>query len=105
MKKISYKGYRFPLEIIQQTIWLYLRFTLSLRDGGTGHHGLRTFASSTKGSGKESANTFALTEMLADSGLYTYNAGLINQHPPPVNPTPRTGQGNWVKERMTNLIR
>jgi putative transposase len=32
MKKISYAGYRFPPEIIQQTIWLYLRFTLSLRD-------------------------------------------------------------------------
>jgi transposase-like protein len=28
MKKISYKGYRFPLEIIQQAIWLYVRFTL-----------------------------------------------------------------------------
>jgi transposase-like protein len=32
MKKISYKGYRFPSEIIQQVIWLYLRFTLSFRD-------------------------------------------------------------------------
>jgi hypothetical protein len=32
MTKISYKGYRFPPEIIQQTIWLYLRFTLSFRD-------------------------------------------------------------------------
>jgi putative transposase len=32
MNKISYSGYRFPREIIQQTIWLYLRFTLSLRD-------------------------------------------------------------------------
>ena len=32
MKKISYKGYRFPPEIIQQSIWLYLRFTLSFRD-------------------------------------------------------------------------
>jgi putative transposase len=32
MKKISYSGYRFPPEIIQQTVWLYLRFTLSLRD-------------------------------------------------------------------------
>src|SRR5262245_24693306 len=32
MKKISYKGYRVPPEIIQQTIWLYLRFTLSFRD-------------------------------------------------------------------------
>ena len=32
MKKISYRGYRFPPEIIQQAIWLYLRFTLSLRD-------------------------------------------------------------------------
>jgi transposase-like protein len=29
MKKISYGGYRFPPEIIQQAIWLYLRFTLS----------------------------------------------------------------------------
>ena len=32
MKKISYNGYRFPAEIIQQAIWLYLRFTLSFRD-------------------------------------------------------------------------
>lgn len=32
MKKISYSGYRFPSEIIHQAIWLYLRFTLSLRD-------------------------------------------------------------------------
>jgi putative transposase len=32
MQKISYAGYRFPPEIIQQAIWLYLRFTLSLRD-------------------------------------------------------------------------
>ena len=31
VKKISYRGYRFPPEIIQQAIWLYLRFT-SLRD-------------------------------------------------------------------------
>src|SRR3984893_11971582 len=32
MRKISYAGYRFPPEIIHQAIWLYLRFTLSLRD-------------------------------------------------------------------------
>jgi hypothetical protein len=32
MTKISYNGYRFPSEIIQQAIWLYLRFTLSFRD-------------------------------------------------------------------------
>jgi transposase-like protein len=32
MKNISYAGYRFPPEIIQQAIWLYLWFTLSLRD-------------------------------------------------------------------------
>jgi putative transposase len=32
MKRISYSGYRFSPEIIQQAIWLYLRFTLSLRD-------------------------------------------------------------------------
>jgi hypothetical protein len=32
MNKISYKGYRFPPEIIQHAIWLYLRFTLSFRD-------------------------------------------------------------------------
>jgi transposase-like protein len=32
MNKGSYSGYRFPPEIIQQAIWLYLRFTLSLRD-------------------------------------------------------------------------
>ena len=32
MKKISYKGYRFPPEIIQQATWLYLRFALSFRN-------------------------------------------------------------------------
>ena len=32
MSKISYSGYRFPPEIIQQATWLYLRFTLSFRD-------------------------------------------------------------------------
>jgi|SRR5271165_1554242 len=32
MTKINYPGYRFPPEIIRQAIWLYLRFTLSLRD-------------------------------------------------------------------------
>ena len=32
MKKIRYSGYRFPPVVIQQAIWLYLRFTLSLRD-------------------------------------------------------------------------
>ena len=30
--KISYSGYRFPPEIFQQAIWLYVRFTLSFRD-------------------------------------------------------------------------
>src|SRR6202043_1010586 len=32
MTKISHSGYRFPPEIIQQAIWLYIRFTLSFRD-------------------------------------------------------------------------
>jgi putative transposase len=32
MKKISYAGYRFPPEVINHAIWLYLRFTLSFRD-------------------------------------------------------------------------
>jgi hypothetical protein len=32
MTKITYGGYRFPPEIIQQAIWLYIRFTLSFRD-------------------------------------------------------------------------
>src|SRR5271157_6447787 len=32
MTEITYSGYRFPSEIIQQAIWLYVRFTLSLRD-------------------------------------------------------------------------
>ena len=32
MEKISYAKNRFPPEIIDQAIWLYLRFTLSLRD-------------------------------------------------------------------------
>jgi transposase-like protein len=32
MTKINYSGYRVPPEIIQQAIWLYVRFTLSFRD-------------------------------------------------------------------------
>ena len=32
MTKISYSGYQFPPDIIQQAIWLYRRFTLSFRD-------------------------------------------------------------------------
>src|SRR5436190_22964115 len=32
MKILSYAGYRFPPEIIQHAVWLYLRFTLSYRD-------------------------------------------------------------------------
>ena len=32
MQKISHSGYRFPPEVIHQAIWLYFRFTLSLRD-------------------------------------------------------------------------
>jgi hypothetical protein len=35
MKKISYSGYRFPPEIIQQAVWLYFRFGLSFRDSPT----------------------------------------------------------------------
>ena len=32
MRKFSCSGYRFPPEVIQRAIWLYLRFTLSFRD-------------------------------------------------------------------------
>ena len=32
MKPISYRCHRFPPQIIQHTIWLYCRFTLSFRD-------------------------------------------------------------------------
>jgi transposase-like protein len=32
MTKLSYKGCRFPPEIIHRAIWLYFRFTLSFRD-------------------------------------------------------------------------
>ena len=28
----DYKGFRFPSEIISHAIWLYFRFSLSLRD-------------------------------------------------------------------------
>ena len=29
---ISYARHRFPAEVIQHAVWLYLRFTLSFRD-------------------------------------------------------------------------
>jgi transposase-like protein len=32
MAQVSYRSHRFPAEIIQHAIWLYLRFTLSYRD-------------------------------------------------------------------------
>ena len=32
MTKIGYAVYRFPPVIIQQAVWLYVRFTLSFRD-------------------------------------------------------------------------
>ena len=32
MSRISYRGYRFPPDIIQYAVWLYFRFTLSFRD-------------------------------------------------------------------------
>ena len=32
MKGTLYRGYRFPPKIIQPTVWMYTRFTLSLRD-------------------------------------------------------------------------
>ena len=32
MSQFSYRRHRFPAEIIQHAIWLYLRFTLSYRD-------------------------------------------------------------------------
>ena len=32
MKNISFKGHRFPPEMIRHAVWLYARFTLSYRD-------------------------------------------------------------------------
>ena len=32
MTRLCYRRHRFPPEIIQHAIWLYLRFTLSYRD-------------------------------------------------------------------------
>jgi transposase-like protein len=32
MPPLAYSGYRFPREIIQRAVWMYLRFTLSFRD-------------------------------------------------------------------------
>ena len=32
IKLPSYSGYRFPSDIVQRAVWMYLRFTLSFRD-------------------------------------------------------------------------
>ena len=32
MTRAPYRGFRFPKPIIQHAVWLYARFTLSLRD-------------------------------------------------------------------------
>ena len=31
-KKLTYRGHRFPPDVIAHAVWLYHRFTLSLRD-------------------------------------------------------------------------
>ncbi len=32
MKPLSFKRHRFPADVIRHAVWLYFRFTLSLRD-------------------------------------------------------------------------
>ena len=32
MAPISYSGYRFPRDVIQRAVWMYVRFTLNFRD-------------------------------------------------------------------------
>jgi len=32
MAQPCYSGYRFPPDVIQRAVWMYLRFTLSYRD-------------------------------------------------------------------------
>jgi transposase-like protein len=32
MPPLTYAGYRFPRDIIQRAVWMYLRFTPSFRD-------------------------------------------------------------------------
>ena len=32
MKPISFKRHRFPADVIRHAVWLYFRFSLSLRD-------------------------------------------------------------------------
>src|SRR5688572_25278522 len=32
MPPLSFSGYRFPRDIIQRAVWMYLRFTVSFRD-------------------------------------------------------------------------
>jgi transposase-like protein len=32
LRPISYKRHRFPPDVIRHAVWLYFRFTLSLRD-------------------------------------------------------------------------
>ena len=32
MSALSYAGFRFPPDMIQRAVWMYLRFTLSYRD-------------------------------------------------------------------------
>ena len=31
MTVLSYSGFRFPRDVIQRAVWMYLRFTLSFR--------------------------------------------------------------------------
>jgi hypothetical protein len=72
MTEISFSGYRFLPEIIQQAIWLYVRFTLSFRD----------VAVMPK---RKLENS---TQRPAPASLTNGNVG---DSPPPGNDTPETG--------------
>ena len=79
MPPLSYSGYRFPPDIIQRAVWMYLRFTLSFRD---------------------------VDELLAERGIVvTYESirrwVLTFGRPSPVGCGPdargRMGDGTWTK--------
>jgi hypothetical protein len=124
MAKISYRRHRFPPVVIQHAVWLYLRFTLSYREGRVHHLGsypeledqmcgfTTAFDRRTAGysPGRVDALVWALTELMVTPmpafGIYEYYRRLANDLPAERHPA---GRVEWrrrydeMSERETPL--
>lgn len=71
MQPISYKRHRFPPETIQLAVWLYFRFTTSLRN---------------------------VEDMLAERGISVSTKPCATGRTSSVRPSPPTAMAEWTTE-------